>query len=88
MAALSSFSGSESNPGKRAERSGRGGNCLLLRLPPPFKLFFFLLDLFFDSEDGCSMYVRNDGCLSTGYTVLWKEAANILNKQSRTADKR
>jgi hypothetical protein len=31
----------------------------------------FLLDLFFDPEDGGKMFLRNDGRISTDYTALY-----------------
>jgi hypothetical protein len=32
---------------------------------------FFLLDLFFDPEDGNDMFLQNVGCLSTEYKALY-----------------
>jgi hypothetical protein len=31
----------------------------------------FLLDLFFDPEDGCDMFFRNASLLSTDYTAIY-----------------
>jgi hypothetical protein len=36
----------------------------------------FLLDLFFDPEDGSAILLRNVGCLSTDYTALYLRRQN------------
>jgi hypothetical protein len=38
---------------------------------------FFLLDLFFDPENGSDMFLRNIGQLSTDYTALYSRRPNF-----------